>query len=98
MVEYKKANYDDILAWCEENGKLEWLEDNFSTKFLSLKKAFYTEFFPDMLPKSAAPRLSMAVKLAQAKERAAAKAAATDNRSYAEVVADMNAANAAAKK
>lgn len=110
MVEYKKCKYDDILNYfLNEVGTVEWLEKEETTSFLALKNKFYAEFFPDMIV--TAPKApTMAEKLAAAKaqiaaeqaevdkEIAAMEAEATDNRTYDEIVADMNAKNAAAKK
>lgn len=104
MVDYKKCKYDDILNYfLNEVGTIEWLEKEETTSFLALKNKFYAEFFPDMIV--TAPKApTMAEKLAAAKAQIAAEQAKvdkkidTDNRSYNEIVADMNAANAAAKK
>ena len=103
MVEYKKCKYDDILNYfLNEVGTVEWLEKVEVKSFLALKNKFYAEFFPDMIV--TAPKApTMAEKLAAAKAQIASAQAKVDkeiadNRSYKEIVADMNAANAAAKK
>jgi hypothetical protein len=48
---------DDIIDWCEENGKTDWLKTFASTEkkgkkptYFQIKKAFATKFMPEILP------------------------------------------------
>ena len=52
IPDYKKCKVDEIIAYCEAAGEVEWLkktnEENKS--FFQLRKAFYIKFAPAMSP------------------------------------------------
>lgn len=49
---YKKCTGENIVEWCKANDKVSWLKiaaaDN--GNFLNLKRAFFQEFFPELIP------------------------------------------------
>ena len=75
---YKKANFDDIYAYCEEKGGE--IQDFIDTlveqkeHFLGIKKAFYNREFPQYIPqpKPSKPTMEEIVAASKAK-RAAGK-------------------------
>lgn len=52
-VAYKACKMEDIIAWCVENEKKEWLKSISASRpqYFTIKKAFYTSFAPSLLPK-----------------------------------------------
>jgi hypothetical protein len=84
-VNYKNIKIDDIIAWCKENKKVDWLKETAAKQvpckvfpkktievdgkkktvadksatpttelrpitFIQIKRAFFEEFFPEMIP------------------------------------------------
>ena len=72
-MNYKDMKIEDIIAWCQENGKdkVEWLKQaaskTYTTEngkkrrisFIELKLEFVREFMPDIAPKAKPKKLSM---------------------------------------
>lgn len=57
MLNYKTMTIDDIIDWCKENGKKDWLKafaapDKKGKKptFFQIRKAFCTKFMPEIIP------------------------------------------------
>lgn len=51
-VAYKDCKMENIIAWCVENEKTEWLKSIAASRpqYFTIKKAFYTSFAPSLLP------------------------------------------------
>ena len=60
-VAYKDCKINDIIAYCVENEKVDWLKSIMASRpqFFTVKKAFYTSFAPALLPKKKAKKPTM---------------------------------------
>lgn len=90
-VNYKNIKIDDIIAWCKENKKVDWLKETAAKQvpckvypkvkgedgkmradktatpiielrpitFIQIKRAFFEEFFPEMIPQAKDKKPSM---------------------------------------
>ena len=67
MLDYKKLNVDDIIAWCQANGEVAWLKKEAANKptFIQLKVAFAKKFMPEIMPKAKDKAPSMFDKIAK---------------------------------
>lgn len=57
MLEFKTMTIEDIIEWCQENNKTEWLKTYAAKKingkaptYFQIRKAFCTKFMPEILP------------------------------------------------
>ena len=53
LLVQKTCNMAQIILWCQENGKIEWLKATCLNRpaFFTIKKAFFTAFMPEAMPK-----------------------------------------------
>lgn len=61
-MNYKTINFDEVLAWCFENGQEAWLEEQLAkhgNSFLPIKEAFVLKFMPEIKPPKKEKPLSM---------------------------------------
>lgn len=60
-VAFKTCKMNDIIAWCVENEKVDWLKSIAASRpqFFTIKKAFYTAFAPSLLPKKKAKKATI---------------------------------------
>lgn len=51
-IDYKNCKPDDIINWCIDNKKVEWLKqaDKDYPNFFTLRKVFFETFMPDAIP------------------------------------------------
>lgn len=75
--DFKKAKFDDILAYCEEKGgelydSIEEIVKE-GKPFLAIKKAFYKSEYPQYIPQPKPAELTMKEKMAASRAKRAAK-------------------------
>lgn len=68
-MDFKNATYDEILTWCDANGKLDWLEEklNAGLSFIAIKQSFFRTFMAEAIPPKKEKAPSMKDKLAALK-------------------------------
>ncbi len=71
MLDYKTMSIEDIIEWCQENGKTDWLKTYAAKEkngkkptFFQIRKAFCTKFMPELLPKAKTKKPTMYDKIA----------------------------------
>lgn len=69
LLDYKTCSGDDIIQWCVNHHQVDWLQNTatYCQNFFSLRKAFFTTYMPEAMPKAKAKPETLWDKIANLK-------------------------------